>query len=412
MKNILWISFLATWTIPLLAAIRKQHTGKLGVIVPIDEGNKCYQNIDGIDFYYIRLTNKQLYNKMNNFVFQQLNTIIQEFKPDLIHVHGTEKNLAQVQNYLTTIPVVISIQGIMMSYKPFAYNFLDLKQLNKHKSLKNILGIGGTKSLYKLFSKSDSYEADIFRNGKYLIGRTEWDKANVLFRNNDARYYHGEELLREEFYKAAESWSINKCAKYSVLMPSGFNPIKGLHIAIEAMHYLVKYYPQAKLIVPDIIKSEIKNSKKIEWLIGDEYVIFIKSLIKQFGLANNIQLCNWFDTFKMVAEMQKAHVFLSPSSIDNSPNMLGEASLIGLPIVTTPVGGILSIFEDTKSCLFAPAGDAFLMAFKLKQIFDSDTLAEKLSKNCYQVALKRHSIVETANNYIDIYKDISIEHKK
>jgi glycosyltransferase involved in cell wall biosynthesis len=406
MKNILWISFLATWTIPLLAAIRKQHTGKLGVIVPIDEGNKCYQNIDGIDFYYIRLTNKQLYNKMNNFAFQQLNTIILEFNPDIIHVHGTEKNLAQVQNYLTTIPVVISIQGIMMSYKPFAYNFLDLNQLNKHKSLKNVLGIGGTKSLYKLFSNSNRYEADIFSKGKYFIGRTEWDKANVLFRNKNARYFHGEELLREEFYNAANTWSVNNCEKYTILMPSGFNPIKGLHIAIEAMHYLVKYYPKAQLIVPDIVNSRIKNNTLLKRIIGDEYVIYIKNLIKKYKLDNNIQLCQRFDVVKMLTEMQSAHVFLSPSSIDNSPNILGEASMIGVPIVTTPVGGILSIFEDNRSCLLAPAGDAFLMAYKLKQIFDSELLAQKLSRNCKQVAFKRHNIDETAINYLNIYTEI------
>lgn len=92
-----------------------------------------------------------------------------------------------------------------MSYKPFAFNFLDTKKLAKHKSLKNLLGIGGTKSLYRLFSESYKYGANIFEKGKYFIGRTEWDRANVLFRNKNARYFHGEELLRQEFYKAAGS---------------------------------------------------------------------------------------------------------------------------------------------------------------------------------------------------------------
>jgi len=413
MKNILWISFLATWTMPLLAAIRKQHIGKLGIIVPVIKGVESYKSEDNIDFYSVRVTNKQLYKEMNVALFNKLNAVIQEFKPDIIHVHGTEKNLAQIQNYLPNIPVVISIQGIMMSYKPFAYNFLDINQLAKHKSLKNVLGIGGTKSMYRLFSKSNRYEADIFEKGKYFIGRTEWDKANVLFRNKDARYFHGEELLRDEFYKVACSWSIDNCEKYTILMPSGFNPIKGLHIAIEAVHYLVRYYPQAQLVVPDIVNSKIKNNTFLERIIGDEYVIYIKSLIKKYKLENNIQLCNRFDTAKMVEEMQKAHVFLSPSSIDNSPNILGEASMIGLPIVTTPVGGILSIFEDNNSCLFAPAGDAFLMAYKLKQIFDSESLAEKLSKNCNKVAFKRHNTDETAIQYIEIFKKVfMIENEK
>lgn len=91
MKNILWISFLATWTMPLLAAIRKQHIGKLGVIIPVIQGNSFYQKVDDIDFFYIRITNKQLYKEMNVVLFNKLNALIQDFKPDIIHVHGTEK---------------------------------------------------------------------------------------------------------------------------------------------------------------------------------------------------------------------------------------------------------------------------------------------------------------------------------
>lgn len=406
MNNILWISFMATWTVPLLTAIKKQHKGRLGIIVPALKEKERYCNIAGIDYYYLKITKRQLYTKMNITVFRKYEKIIKQFSPDIIHVHGTEKNIAQLQNFLKEIPVVISIQGIMMSYKPFAYNFLNINRLIKYKSLKNTVGIGGTKSMYNLFVNAYKYETDILENGKYFIGRTEWDKANICMRNNSAMYFHGEELLRDEFYKAAASWSINNCIKYTILMPGGFNPVKGLHIAIEAMYYLTKFYPQAKLIVPDIINSKIKNNKLFERLIGDEYVIYVKGLIKKYQLENNIVLCERFDSTEMAKRMQAAHVFLSPTSIDNSPNTLGEATMIGVPVVTTAVGGILSILEDKKNCLFVPAGDSILMAMKLKELFDNDKLAERISKNCIELASKRHNIITTSNAYLDIYNQI------
>lgn len=397
---------MATWTVPLLTALRNQHKGRLGVIVPVlNEEEKCFK-IEGIDFYYLRLSKRELYTGMTSSVFKKYEHIIRQFSPDIIHVHGTEKNIAQLQNYLQKIPVVISIQGIMMSYKPFAYNFLNVNKLIKHKSLKNVAGIGGTKSMYKLFVNAYKYETDIFEKGKYFIGRTEWDKANVLMRSNFANYFHGEELLRDEFYKAAASWSIANCTKHTILMPGGFNPVKGLHIAIEAMHYLTKFYPNARLVVPDIISSKLKNSKLFERLIGDEYVIYVKGLIKKYRLEKNIVLCERLDSTGMVKRMQEAHVFLSPTSIDNSPNTLGEATMIGVPVITTAVGGILSIFEDKKTCLFVPAGDSILMAMKLKELFDNDILAERISKNSSQLALKRHNIKDTAIQYLNIYSDI------
>ena len=44
----------------------------------------------------------------------------------------------------------------------------------------------------------------------------------------------------------------------------------------------------------------------------------------------------------------KSHMYLCPSAIENSPNSLGEAMLLGVPCVAADVGGISSIFENGK----------------------------------------------------------------
>jgi glycosyltransferase involved in cell wall biosynthesis len=36
---------------------------------------------------------------------------------------------------------------------------------------------------------------------------------------------------------------------------------------------------------------------------------------------------------KMITEYRNAHIFICPSSIENSPNSLGEAQLIGVPVI-------------------------------------------------------------------------------
>ena len=113
----------------------------------------------------------------------------------------------------------------------------------------------------------------------------------------------------------------------------------------------------------------------------------------------------------MANEMLKANVFLSPTSIDNSPNSIGEATMIGVPVVTTPVGGIPSMLKDEESCLFAPAGDVYMMAYQIKRIFNDSELAIKLSKNAHQIALLRHNPDSTVTQYINAYEAIVELHK-
>ena len=403
--NILWISFFGSWTMPLLNAIKPGN--RVGVIVPVINGKKKYETTEenGIAFFYLALSGNECYKDMTEQTFRKYNQIIQNFKPDIIHVHGTEKNLAQIQNFIAGTPVAISIQGLLTGYKPYSYNYLD-GQTRRFKTLKNHIGRGGVNLMYKIFSKGESYETDILRHGRFFIGRTKWDKAHVLFSNPHALYFHGEELLREEFYKNSYSWNVNECTRHSIFMPSGFNPIKGLHLAVEATNLLKKLYPDVSLGVPGICANAAELKKLKSPITGEEYIRFVCHLIKKYGLERNINFLPRLNAANMIRQMQQANVFLSPSSIDNSPNAVGEATIIGTPVVTTPVGGVTSFLKDGETALFAPAGDPYMIAYQIKRIFDDDSLAAALSKNAHEVALQRHDINKTTKQYLDIYRQI------
>lgn len=193
-------------------------------------------------------------------------------------------------------------------------------------------------------------------------------------------------------------------------MPSGFNPIKGLHLALKTVSLLKQYFPDVELIVPGISTKQIKRFTNRVY--GEEYIIYCVNLIKEYGIESNIKFLSRLDAKRMVEEMQKAHVFLSPTSIDNSPNAVGEATMIGVPIVTTPVGGIPSILKDENEVLYAPAGDSYMMAFQIKRIFEEDNLATSLSRNAHIKALKRHDIVNITTQYLNIYNEIINIHNK
>lgn len=403
--RILWISFLGSWTKPLLNRLINEKDLELGLVIPNESKEFCLLDIQGLKCYGLGLRKKDIYCNMDNKIFDKYYTAINDFKPDIIHIHGTEKNLAQVQNFIKNIPVIISVQGIMSAYHRFSLNYLWYSELFSSLSIKNIFGKGGVFEMKRRFKYSYKYEEDIFKKGQFFLGRTSWDRAKIVFKNPNSYYFTGEELLRNIFYDEIGSWSLNSCKRRTIFMPSGFNVIKGLHWAVEVVALLRNFYPDIKLTVPGIPEHLLKQSKLKRFLIGESYINFILKSISKLGLQNNIHFLPHLNDIEMANEMKNSHVFLSPTSIDNSPNVVGEASMIGMPIVITPVGGVTSFMKDGENCLFSPAGDPYYMALQIKRIFDDDSTAYLLSNGAVELSKKRHDKNKTTQEYIYAYKE-------
>lgn len=406
--KILWISYIGSWTKPLAELIAKDNN--IMVVVPSLENKEIIDN--NVTYRYLNYTQKEAACQMTKSSFNKFYEIIKCFNPDIIHVHGTEKNLAQVQKYLPVIPVVTSIQGILMGCLPYTTNYLDKKIVKKYRTLKNILGFGGIRLMERQCKNGFTYEKDILENNQYFFGRTDFDKAHILMRNPNARYFFGGEILRHEFYENKGTWSIDACERHSIFMPAGFNPIKGMHFAIEAVGLLKRDYPNIRLYIPGILPSQSRKNYLTSIISGEEYIRYVYMLIRKFDISDNVVFLTRLNASQMVEHMKKAHVFLAASSIDNSPNAVGEATMIGCPVVTTPVGGIPSFIKDGINGLLSPAGDPYMLAYYIEQIFDNDQLASTISKNACTIASKLHDVDVVLQQYLSTYSKIIKIHRE
>lgn len=404
--RVLWITFWGTWTKPLLRMIRNHCS--IEVIIP-SEGKESYTSSDfeGIRLHYLVFPKGHgIYESMDENIFSKYKAIINSFKPDIIHVHGTEKNIAQVQNFVN-IPVVISIQGLLSGCLRYNYAFLTSKDMLPHKSLKNLVGHGGLMLAERMCKKGTrNYENDILSKGKYYFGRTIWDKAHVMMSNPASRYFVGEEVLRQSFYDNRGAWTIENCVRHTIMMPSGFNPLKGMHIAIQAVVFLKQFYPDVLLKIPGVPQRMLNRTGLKKMIIGEEFIEYCLSIIRDNNIENNILFLPYLDESEMVSEMLKSNVFLSCSTIDNSSNAIGESTMLGVPLVATTVGGIVSILEDERTALMVPSGDSYVMAYQIKRLFDSDDLCKRLSLSEVKLSDERHNKEKTCMQYIDAYKEI------
>ena len=108
----------------------------------------------------------------------------------------------------------------------------------------------------------------------------------------------------------------------------------------------------------------------------------------------------------MINEYQNAHIFICPSSIENSPNSVGEAQIIGVPTIASYVGGIPDMIEHGKTGLLYRFEEIEMLAHFIRTIFINKELALQLSKNGIIAAEKRHNREEVTKSYLDLYKDI------
>lgn len=393
-----------SWIAPLFYSIKNIQGVKLGSVTPVINGEAQKKVLDDITYYSISITNNESYRGMSNSLASKYLLVINDFKPDIIHVHGTERNFGLISKYLNyNIPVVCSIQGVV---KP-CYDYLKISasniQLRKYQSIKNILGRGGMNAALKLWFKYIKIEKELYKNNKYFIGRTFWDKAQLRVMNPDSYYFHGEELLRSPFYTT--SWDINRCERYRIFISSAAYPLKGFHVLLHALALLKDKYPTVKVVAP-LSSINMNSSKLKDLLIAEDYNNYLKNEIRKYKLEENIIFLKKLTAEEMASQYSKAHVFVLSSFIENSPNALGESMMVGTPTVVSPVGGVTSIIKDNESSILFPSGDHVSLAFQIERIFSDDSLAEEISRNARSIALHRHNINEVTTQYYSIYSQI------
>ena len=104
--------------------------------------------------------------------------------------------------------------------------------------------------------------------------------------------------------------------------------------------------------------------------------------------------------------LSKANIYCQVSHIENSPNSLCEAMLVGKPIVATFAGGTSSLLENMKEGLLVQEGDFYSIAGAIKEFVTNHVLANECAKNARLKAIKRHDKKKIVNDLVTVYNRI------
>lgn len=330
---------------------------------------------------------------------------LRTFKPDVIHSWGVEYdhclamvNAAEAEGMLPHM--VASVQGLCTVLADHYTDGIPEKVVNKS-TFRDLLRSDNIAAQQKKFVLRGKMEQETIGKLSHVIGRTRWDKAHTTAWNPEIQYHFCNETLRENFYE--DTWSYENCRKHRIFAPGCGYPIKGFHLLLEAFAQVKKTYPDATLAVPG--RSVLAGSLK-EKLRQGSYETYLADLIKRHGLEDSVEFLGSLSAVRMKAAFLESNLFVLPSTMENSPNSLGEAMLLGVPCVTADVGGVRDLLEAGREGLIYPSGDTGLLVQHINNVFAMEEKAAVMGLEAQSHARKTHDPEKNLQDLIDIYEKL------
>lgn len=394
------------WMPTLAEAIVESGKVTLGVATNVTGTALRQDNINGVRYFTTPSPKGPINNGcLPDALVMAYQRAVEEFRPDVIHIHGTEyfQGLLTGRGHLNC-PTVISIQGILDVYQRHYFGGLSFGKLLTTRTLRDWIRMDGLIEQRFRMGKRASVENEIFTSNYAFVGRTIWDRAHTLRLNPKARYYHCDEMIRQPFHDG--HWYNSRIQRHSIFAPSASYPLKGFHVLVKAAAILRKEFPDIVLRTPLANFYPGLTGVKRFWQnrrVGG-YARYLNDLICAEGLEYHVFPLPSLDAKSMTIELMKAHVFVLPSLIENSPNSLAEAMLVGTPSIVSNVGGVSSMVQDNDSALLFPPGDEAVLAEQIRKVFLDDRLTDELSRRARAVSRIRHSKEKIIGDMIEIYR--------
>ncbi|MQO09599.1 glycosyltransferase [Prevotella copri] len=333
----------------------------------------------------IRFRLKKQYSKEEEALWAnyraEMLKVLDDFKPDVIQIFGSENKYGLVAS-VTKIPIVLHIQGIVRpclnAYLPPFFSW------DKSLRLATVL----QKTQKENWESLEYCEKEVFRHVKNYIGRTLWDKRIIQVLSPDCNYYWGSEILRDTFYDSSVKRSIPQ--KLTIVSTISIPLYKGYDMILKTASLLKECY-----------------HIDFEWkVIGNVQPSLVEKSIGINHQDVNVTLLGVLNAEQLKHELLNSTLYFHPSYIDNSPNSVCEAQMLGISCIGTNVGGVSSIIEDGKTGFLVPANDPIQATFLIKQIFDDSTQNLQVGINAQKIAKKRHDKQHIVDSLVDLYKHL------
>lgn len=378
---------------------------------------------EGVKYYSIAP-----YNSRNYFVFRlkrllmpwsgqdrhilkRLESIIRLSRPDLVHIHGTEKCFGLISEKMggeggyvsydgRKIPVAISIQGIMGPYLRKFFSGIPRKDVRRYESIGCKLHKKSAFRMYRQMQHQAANETAILGKAGFIFGRTAWDMDETGRANPERRYFTVGEIMRTPFY----------CPGKFIGHSSYDRPVEHTRILLTSTvsEGIYKGYELLLKTAAALVGKGVSFCWTVIGYSPDNEMVSLSE--KSTGLKSselNIRLAGRMDAACMVKELAATDIYCQVSHIENSPNSLCEAMLLGLPCIATNVGGTSSLIENWKTGLLVSDTDPDEFAEAIISLAADGKRMAEMGDRAMAAAKERHDPQKVKSQLLHAYGEIT-----
>lgn len=139
---------------------------------------------------------------------------------------------------------------------------------------------------------------------------------------------------------------------------------------------------------------------------GDGDLAGFQKRVESMALADRVKLLGWVRGEDKARELREAWVFTLPSYNEGLPMGLLEAMAAGLPVVTTPIGGIPDAVTDGVEGFLVTPGDIPALRDRLMRLCHDADLARRMGQAARRRAIGTFSIDAIAPQIEAVYAEL------
>lgn len=392
---------LGGWIASLEKQVSKVKEIELGVAFPYGYGNPQTFSLNNTSYYtfpFLRDKGKIMgflsrwdhriepKSEVNHYLY-----IIEQFKPDIIHIFGSERSFGLINNRIK-IPIVLQIQGNLTVCLAKWFSGISLMKILLYANKKNLILGYGVFHEYYLTKKRANRERKILANCRYIIGRTDWDRRISRVLSPDSIYFHCDEVLRDQFYN--NQWSLLNCNNIIIFSTINATTYKGLETILQTA-WLLK---RAGKLDFEWHVAGIKGTEEIVAIIEKESKLKFKN--------NNVLFKNSLSPDELVSCLLNSKCYVHPSHIENSPNSVCEAMILGVPVIATTAGGTSSLLLNGIEGILVQDGDPYVLAGAIIELLECPEKMKMFSENARKKSFVRHNPSVILKDITNIYNSL------
>jgi len=290
--------------------------------------------------------------------------IINQVKPDLIHVHGSRAALPFCLSPLRSldIPLVYTVHGYHFQKKPFPLNLA-------------------------------------FLLAEHCIARRA---DHIVFVSR------GDQKIAEKYHLISSKHGRNRSSIiHNGISPNDFDQDYVKVIETDILFLGRMHRQKNPLFMVDVMEHLRESNIRLRMVGGGPLLEELKKKIARAGLEEQISCTGPVSRSESVQHIKSTKIYIQPSLWEGLPITPIEASFCGVPIIASDIAGTDEIVENGKNGFLLNRFDPKLYAYQIKELLNAPERRRQMGEAGQRIVQERFLRETSSTSYQKVYDTLT-----